>query len=178
MALRIVKLLFRNRGSEAKFVKRIFENERESQRNEKFAAWKFWMRFVRIQCSSSSFWNDRTRSWLQWSRKEQILQFFEYRDFSKSQGYILKLIILIIFCQALIIDRQNGTYPWESIVTELFLVCDQASKVQTLFIIGIFAEIFSILSEFFNFTELRHILELNKTHLKLTRLFLVVNLTA
>ena len=30
-------------------------------------------------------------------------------------------------------------------MTELFLVCDQASKVQTLFVIGILAEIFSIL---------------------------------
>jgi len=57
---------------------------------------------------------------------------------------------LIIIFKALIIKRENGTYPWESIVTELFLVCDEASKVQTLFMIGILAEIFSIISKFFN----------------------------
>ena len=46
--------------------------------------------------------------------------------------------------------KNDSDHPWESIVTELFLVCDQASKVQALFVIGIAAEIFSILSEFFN----------------------------
>jgi len=134
------------------------------------------MRFIFVQLTSSCFWNGKKKFIKSIELKIFLFKivpdhdcneaeknrFFNFSSTGISQDhqvfkniccyslmYFIILIKFIIF-QALIIKRENGTYPWESIVTELFLVCDQASKVQTLFVIGILAEIFSILSKFFN----------------------------